>query len=262
MSFNIRNYFDDKITSVYGVPKNIAVFGVQGTIEDSGIPITVGAQMQKQPGAVSGNLAVFGSGSDIGQVLDSGTSINDNSPPSPTVLWTSQKIVSLIPIGSFLPLAGGTMSGNIIMNPGTIITIPDQPMLQTSAVNKAYVDSQISVPNATTAVLGKIQLSGDFSSLSTAINPIIVSATTTTEGKIKLSGDLSGTSSFPVIAQEAVTLTKMAQLSSVSKLIGSSNTSTVVTEISVGGSLQILGENCRKIFRACPTYFCLFQEAL
>lgn len=43
--------------------------------------------------------------------------------------------------GNFLPITGGTMTGDIIMEPGTMITLPDAPVDPSDVVNKAYVDA-------------------------------------------------------------------------------------------------------------------------
>lgn len=45
--------------------------------------------------------------------------------------------------GTFLPLSGGTMIGDIIMAPGTMITLPDPPINPSDVVNKAYVDALV-----------------------------------------------------------------------------------------------------------------------
>jgi len=47
--------------------------------------------------------------------------------------------------GTFLPITGGTMTGDIIMNPGTMITLPDPPVFPTDVVNKAYVDALFAI---------------------------------------------------------------------------------------------------------------------
>jgi hypothetical protein len=67
-------------------------------------------------------------------------------------------------LGSKLPLAGGTMTGSIIIPTGQKITIADAPTLDTDVTNKAYVDANLagltwknSVKVATTA---NITLSG------------------------------------------------------------------------------------------------------
>ena len=324
MSFNVNNILADKVTSVNGIPGDIVIFGIDGTIADSGVPVSIGSGQAKQPSAIPGDLAIFGSGPNLGQTIDSGLVVNDSSLSSPSVLWSSQKIESLLPSGGpflplsggtmtgtitsanivvptgdvititdlptvgtsaanktyvdskispggpFLPLAGGTMSGNIIVPSGDLISIADAPAAANSAANKAYVDAQVSagVPNATPTTLGKIQLAGDFDITSTATVPVIKAATTTSEGKIQLSGDfdpsstasipviksasttvegkvqlagdLTGTATSPLVANGAITLPKMAPLSATSKLIGS-GASTTVSEIGVGGSLEISG---------------------
>jgi hypothetical protein len=45
--------------------------------------------------------------------------------------------------GAYLPLSGGTMSGNITIPTGNIITLTDVPTVGTSAANKTYVDTSI-----------------------------------------------------------------------------------------------------------------------
>ncbi len=134
------------------------------------------------------------------------------------------KIESLIPTGSFLPLAGGTMTGaiiskDIIVPSGNVITLTDAPVSGTSAANKSYVDSQIIVnatPNATSTVLGKIQLTGDL---------------------------LGSSATFPTVAPGAITLSKLENLSSPSKLIGSGSTSSSPANITLGTSLSMSGNH-------------------
>lgn len=48
----------------------------------------------KQPDAVSGNISIFGSDVNLGQVIDSGYSINDSLPPSSQVIWSSNQVQS------------------------------------------------------------------------------------------------------------------------------------------------------------------------
>ena len=50
----------------------------------------------KQPEAISGDIAIFGSDADQGQVIDSGFGINDSSSPSPKILWSSNQVQSQI----------------------------------------------------------------------------------------------------------------------------------------------------------------------
>ncbi|CCV01800.1 hypothetical protein IIV22_123L [Invertebrate iridescent virus 22] len=108
---------------------------------------------------------------------------------------------------TFLPLSGGTMSGAIIQ--------PLAPVVPNDVANKAYVDAQVasSTPDATTLIKGKVQLAGD----------------------------LSGTASAPVIAPLAVTNAKLANLSGMSQLKGSSSTSSAATDISLGSGLSMSG---------------------
>ncbi len=48
----------------------------------------------KQPDAISGNISIFGSDVNLGQVIDSGYSINDSLPPSSQVIWSSNQVQS------------------------------------------------------------------------------------------------------------------------------------------------------------------------
>lgn len=47
--------------------------------------------------------------------------------------------------GTFLPTSGGTMTGGIVMNAGTMITLPDAPVNPEDVVNKAYVDALFAI---------------------------------------------------------------------------------------------------------------------
>ncbi len=89
--------------------------------------------------------------------------------------------------GTFLPLTGGTMSGNIVISTGDLISIADAPTVGTSAANKAYVDANIT-PNATIHGFGKNSIIWlILTSTSTATVPVIKSATSSIQGKIQLS---------------------------------------------------------------------------
>ncbi len=74
------------------------------------------------------------------------------------------------------------MSGKYCYINRRLISIADAPTVGTSAANKAYVDANIT-PNATTTVLGKIQLSGDLTLRHTATVPVIKSATSSIQVK-------------------------------------------------------------------------------
>jgi hypothetical protein len=79
----------------------------------------------------------------------------------------------------YLKLAGGTMSGDIVIPRTNKITLTDAPTTSTDAVNKAYVDgiaASSTIADATTASLGKIQLTGDLAGTGTsATNPKVSS---------------------------------------------------------------------------------------
>jgi hypothetical protein len=116
----------------------------------------------------------------------------------------------------FLPLVGGIMGGAIVQ--------PIAPTLPNHVTNKAYVDSQITnvtVPDATTLVKGKVQLAGDLSG--TAATPVINTDAVTS----------------PKIANGAVLNSKLASMSNPSQLKGSSSLSNNVTDISLGTSLTM-----------------------
>lgn len=55
---------------------------------------------------------------------------------------------------SKLPLAGGTLTGPLVMSAGTAITLPDAPVVGTDATNKTYVDQAIT--DAIAAALGNV----------------------------------------------------------------------------------------------------------
>ena len=109
---------------------------------------------------------------------------------------------------SFLSLSGGTMTG--------AISQPNAPSAADDLTNKTYVDAQIATVNTP-------------------------DATTSIKGKIQLAGDLNGTASAPTIAPLAVTNSKLANLSSVRRLKGSSSSSTAATDISLGSSMSMTG---------------------
>lgn len=60
-----------------------------------------------------------------------------------TVTWVSIDIG----LGDYLPLTGGTLSGDLIIDTGASITLTDGPIDDTDAVNKIYVDSLVFGPS-------------------------------------------------------------------------------------------------------------------
>ncbi|CCV02148.1 hypothetical protein IIV25_130L [Invertebrate iridovirus 25] len=119
--------------------------------------------------------------------------------------------------GTFLPLAGGTMSG--------AISQPLAPSALNDLTNKAYVDS-LTTPDATTSIKGKIQLSGDLGGVGTTATTPIISNLAITTGKLN---------------DNSVTNLKLANFSGVSQLKGSSSASSTATDISLGSNLSITG---------------------
>jgi hypothetical protein len=105
---------------------------------------------------------------------------------------------------TFLPLAGGVMSG--------AISQPVAPVAANDLANKAYVDASVA-PDATSLIKGKVQLAGD----------------------------LSGTAAAPSVANLAITNAKLANLSGTSQLKGSSSTSSAATNIILGAGLSMTG---------------------
>ena len=98
------------------VPNNFANFGDGGQTIDSGLSLNDSAAPSanvlwssekiasiplppfqlKQPDATNGNISIFGSDVNLGQVIDSGFGINDSSSPSSKILWSSNQIQNQI----------------------------------------------------------------------------------------------------------------------------------------------------------------------
>jgi len=68
--------------------------------------------------------------------------------------------------GSFVDETGDTMTGDLIMAPGTMITLPDPPVQPSDVVNKAYVDYLFSLVTST-ALISTITVVGPYSVLPT-----------------------------------------------------------------------------------------------
>lgn len=77
-------------------------------------------------------------GNDDGDLRFSKSSNNIFRWDSDTSSWV------VLGVGTYLPLSGGSMSGDITMPTGTKITLEDGPVSGTDAANKDYVDSAIS----------------------------------------------------------------------------------------------------------------------
>ena len=173
---------------------------------------------------------------------------------------------------TFVKLSGSTMSGNLVFPSGNKITIVSPPSGGTDVTNKTYVDSLVAsgTTNATTTATGKIQLAGDltgtatapeigankvtFTKIQTVSSGVVLGRSSTGTGNIEalttipvatlpaLTGDVttSAGSAVTTIAQNAVTLGKIQNLSAQSKLLGThSNGGLGVAEISLGTGLTM-----------------------
>ena len=173
---------------------------------------------------------------------------------------------------TFVKLSGSTMSGNLVFPSGNKITIVSPPSGGTDVTNKTYVDSLVAsgTTNATTTATGKIQLAGDltgtatapeigankvtFTKIQTVSSGVVLGRSSTGTGNIEalttipvatlpaLTGDVttSAGSAVTTIAQNAVTLGKIQNLSAQSKLLGTPSTGGLgVAEISLGTGLTM-----------------------
>lgn len=111
---------------------------------------------------------------------------------------------------SFLSLSGGTMKGSIVQ--------PAAPSNPKDVVNKEYVDAQ-TTPDATPTV----------------------------KGKLRLSGDLSGTSDAPLVAANAITNHKLANLTGPSQLKGSGSDAAIAIDVTLGNRLLMVGSTLNVI---------------
>ena len=81
----------------------------------------------------------------------------------------------------YLPLAGGILSGNLVIPTANSITLTDLPISGTDAANKNYVNQQVlgaTLADATTGAKGKIQLSGDLAGTASTPSVITVGGST------------------------------------------------------------------------------------
>ncbi|CCV01852.1 hypothetical protein IIV22A_008L [Invertebrate iridescent virus 22] len=202
-----KAYVDSQITSVITPDATSSVKGIVQLAGDlsgtASAPVVAPLSISNSKLAnLSGNSQLKGSSSTSSTATD--ISLGSGLSMSGTTLNINTSSLS----STFLPLAGGTMSG--------AITQPLAPVAPSDVANKAYVDSQVAavvVPDATSSVKGIVQLAGD----------------------------LSGTASAPVVSPLSVTNAKLANLSAVSQLKGSSSTDSTATDISLGSGLSMSG---------------------
>ena len=76
----------------------------------------------------------------------------------------------------YVQLGGSTMTGSLVFPSNTNLSLADAPSSATSAVNKSYVDTKlaaITIADASTSVIGKVQLTNDLGG--TATSPSVIS---------------------------------------------------------------------------------------
>ncbi|CCV02202.1 hypothetical protein IIV30_007L [Invertebrate iridescent virus 30] len=177
----------------------------------------------------------------------SGQIVQSLAPTSANNLVNKAYVDSLIGGGPFLPLSGGTMSGQIVQS---LV-----PLAANDLTNKAYVDNLVSggpflplsggtmsgqiiqslAPTTTNNLANKAYVDAQVAAV------VVPDATSSVKGIVQLSGDLSGTASAPVVSPLAITNAKLANLSAVSQLKGSSSTASTATDISLGSGLSMSG---------------------
>jgi hypothetical protein len=160
----------------------------------------------------NGKMAVMSGTSQIKGSSSSSTAVTDLTLGSGLNMTGSVLQVDTSTLSStFLPLAGGTMSGPILQ--------PVGPTVDDALANKLYVDTQVSLAT-------------------------IADATTLLKGKVQLGGDLGGvgtTAAAPIISNLAVTNDKLANMGAIKQLKGSNGGSTAVTDLTIGTSLTLTG---------------------
>jgi hypothetical protein len=101
--------------------------------------------------------------------------------------------------------------------------------------NLAFSGSELQVQNVVLTVDGvPPDSSGNI------VAPLVPDATTTNNGVIQLSGDLTGTASNPLVSNNAITKSKMANSDNPNILLGSNNLNQII-EYSLGNNLSLVG---------------------
>ncbi|CCV01684.1 hypothetical protein IIV22_007L [Invertebrate iridescent virus 22] len=206
------------------------------------------AQLVATGGGSGGGLPLTG-GTLTGNLLLTSPAkvVQDTPPTNPNDLVNKAYVDSVIGSGPFLPLSGGTMSGQIIQSLA--------PVAPNNLANKAYVDSLIGggpfLPLSGGTMSGQIIQSSAPTTANNLVNKAYVDsqitsvitpdATSSVKGIVQLAGDLSGTASAPVVSPMVITNSKLANLSAVSQLKGSSSASSTATDISLGSGLSMSG---------------------
>jgi hypothetical protein len=208
-----KAYVDSQITS--NTPQN-ATTSTNGIIRLAGDLSGSAESPTIKPGVVSNSKMAPGSNKTLkgtdstGAVADISLGPNLSISDVPASLLTVN-ISSLS--NSFLPLVGGTMQGPINLSSNKVTNVPN-PIDPNDAVNKSYVDNQLSSK--------------------------VVDASTTVKGIVQLTNDFAGTADLPSIGPKKVTNAKLADMGAVSQLKGSSASTQEVVDISLGSGLRMV----------------------
>jgi hypothetical protein len=186
-----------------------AVKSVNGTLPTNGnVAISFGTV---RTGTLANRPVSAGTNGDIYVVSNNTVNPADNGRTyiSDGTNWQEVTASQAATDARYVKLTGSTMEGNLEFPTGKKATLADAPTSSTDAVNKAYVDAQIS--------------SG------------APDATTTTKGKIQLAGDLAGTAAAPLVANNAITSSKIADSNvNYAKIQNISSTDKVLGRVTAG----------------------------
>ena len=132
----------------------------------------------------------------------------------------------------YVQLAGSTMQGNLAFPSNTKITIVDVPTSSNDVTNKQYVDSQIAsgAPNATTTLIGKVQLAGDLGGSGTTASAPVISNDAIITNKIK---DTAVTNAK--LATDAVTTDKILD----GAIVNDDIANATITTTKISGAISI-----------------------
>jgi hypothetical protein len=204
-----KAYVDAQVVS--GAPDATAVLKgkVQLAGDLAGASSTASTPRITNNAVTNGKMAVMSGIKQLKGSNDSVPAVTDLTiGPGLTIDATSLNVDTSNLSSIFLPLAGGTMTGPILQSAA--------PTVNDELANKLYVDNQVAAAT-------------------------IPDASTITKGKIQLAGDLAGTAAVPLVASNAITNAKLANMGAIKQLKGSNGGSTAVTDLTIGTSLTLTG---------------------
>ena len=132
----------------------------------------------------------------------------------------------------YVQLTGSTMQGNLAFPSSTKITIEAVPTSSSDVTNKDYVDRQIAsgAPNATTTLIGKVQLAGDLGGSGTTASAPVISNDAIITNKIK---DTAVTNAK--LATDAVTTDKILD----GAIVNDDIANATITTTKISGAISI-----------------------